>query len=270
MKIRFVGLCFVMALMWASASRAELLLYEGFDYGAPDADPYAGRSIGGKSGGQGWAGPWNVRPERHDWGLGEGLRYGRLDVAGGAAYVEAHAPAGAWGELTRKYPALPTDAGKVYWMSYLVRMSGVVAGDQKWCGIKWNWTGLWAGKNWNANFFGMELPPAVSGRPLLNDQIVLVVMRVAYTQTTMDKHLWINPADETLGGSDLPLETADLAQTNLAKEMPDGNLVLDSIVRSAIDEIRTGTTYASVTPVKKPALLLFGQAGGKTPAVAAR
>lgn len=68
-------------------------------------------------------------------------------------------------------------------------------------------------------------------------------------------HLWVNPDDALLGGSDLKIETADASLTGLLNtEIAFGSFAIYTgsfLGDGDVDEIRFGETFADVTPISE-------------------
>jgi hypothetical protein len=110
--------------MLAGVSHAELVLYEGFDYGDTLT---AGDKLKGADGGVGWAGPWEVSGSQEDLLTYQatGLDYDGITSTGGAAVD------GSW-DPNRDYDGTGYGAdGTVLWFSTLFSTTTPAGNNQK-------------------------------------------------------------------------------------------------------------------------------------------
>lgn len=243
---------------FASGAEAQLLVYEGFTYGSTNA------LLTTASGGA-----WTTSSTDNDAQyISSGLTYGSLQVSGGAARTTT-----AWGSSARLLTYDLGGAGNLdissyneIWLSMLVQTPGAVSnGSESAFGMRMqrnSWSSFQnytAGKGWNnqtANVtsFGGDISGA--DYSTLGTNTFLLVYRFTVGQVG---ELFLNP---TIGGA------APVAGTGQLLTDTNGNLTaIESLALSfrghdkIYDELRIGTTFASVTPVPEPsslALIVLG------------
>jgi hypothetical protein len=246
---------------------AGTLVHEDFNY--PPGP------LSGAGGGTGWSAAWQVdsSPGARDMTVVEGtLSYGNLQTSGNRAR-SAQPVEGRTGfsgsdpfrcdAVRRTVTALtfsdPSPA--VLWLSYLIQIDATHFATQ-WFGLKTTASdNLWFGLNANSPFYGMEMPRTDSRTPFSTNRTDLLVLRVERRPDgKTDKHLWINPAPDSLGGPDPALETATLTHSGAGPVDSIPGILLHCANAGDLDEIRVGETFADVTPVaatEPPASSLF-------------
>jgi hypothetical protein len=283
----------VLALCWIPLAQANIL-YEGFEYGAPNPDPLADDlALNHRDGGFGWHDSltdWERQARavpQQDMGYGAGLSYADLEVLGGAAYASSPTPgAGGWGwnatantwdAIERTYWANPAIFqqydGFSLWVSALLRIDSLAPTTNTngtmnpSAQLSLTHSGMGAtGVGFDGATSFLRLVSAAGNAnstvQVANGETYLLVLQLAYRETTVDRYLWVNPAQSTLGGDDLASATASASVLGGAKPTMHGKVYLDAFSLAVFDEIRVGTTYASVTPViPEPASVLL-LAGG--------
>lgn len=234
----FVSLFAVMA-MTASSSGADLMAYDGFGNG-PLGD------LAGSSGGTGWAGSWT-----HDGGdlvtgvSGGGLEHAGLQSASGAAVTEL----GGFDGMTRygrSFGALPAGTTKIY-VSFLMRDDAGLGG---WGGLLFGTYpfAMWVGSPPGMYSFGLMMSQGlgdISHAPLIPGETNLVVVKISKNTpgTGITYRLYLNPV---IGAAEpsFPLAQFTLGPVN---DIPTA-LAIDNGGGFSTDEIRVGTTWASVVP----------------------
>ncbi len=283
--VRSLGLA-VGFLATTSLATASLLTADGFDYAN-------GSDLNTLNGGSGWNGAWNV-----DGGGGNQtisspspLAYGSLVTSGnyviGSGYRKGgrkldNTFGGVWdsaGFISDVFTVGQIDQGTV-WASFLVSRNKDIP---SWEGfsvfVHQDFTGN-AGvpgnspfhisintsdQSWQVqNMGGNQTSLGTTG---IGDSTFFVLKMELNPSGSNNLYLWLNPSTSTLGGADLAVSTADWSATGLTT----ANARFRSIAveiggtnTGSYDEIRFGTSYASVTPIPEPtavALLLFAAAG---------
>lgn len=283
----------VLVLGWIPLAQANLL-YEGFEYGAPNSDPLADDlALNHRDGGSGWHDSltdWELQQRaipQKDMGYGAGLSYADLEIVGGAAQASVPTPgAGGWGwnstantwdAIERTYWANPAIFqqydGFSLWVSVLLRIDSLAPTTNTdgtmppSAQLSLTHSGMAAtGIGFNGATSFLRLSSAAgnadSAVQVATGQTYLLVLQLAYRETTVDRYLWVNPAQSTLGGDDLASATASASVLGGAKPTMHGKLYLDAFSPVVFDEIRVGTTYAFVTPViPEPASVLLLASG---------
>lgn len=243
-------------ILFPSLVSAALWIHEDFDY--PPGP------LSGAQGGTGWSASWQIDPNpgTRDITVVEGtLSYGNLRTSGNRVR-SAQPTQGRTGfigtdpfrcdTVRRTVTALAfSDPGPaVLWMSVLVRIEAADFAAH-WFGLKTTASdSLWFGLNANSPFYGMEMPRTDSKTPFSTNSTDLLVVRIERRPDgKTDKHLWINPAPDSLGGADPALETATLTSPGGGSVSSIPGILLHCANAGDLDEIRVGETFADVTPV---------------------
>lgn len=224
----------------ATTSSADLIAFDGFGSG-PLAD------LAGSNGGAGWASPW-----MHDGGelitavSGAGLGHAGLESTVGAAVTEAAGIDGST-RYGRSLGALPAGTTTIY-VSFLMRDDAGLGG---WGGLLFGTYpfAMWVGSPPGMYSFGLMMSQGlgdISNAPLIQGETNLVVARISKNTpgTGVTYRLYLNPV---VGGAEpsFPLAQFTLAPVNA---LPTA-LAIDNGGGFTTDEIRVGTTWASVLPV---------------------
>lgn len=228
----------------------ELLAYEGFDYSVatlPSAE--AG------NGGIGWLDPWRsadirppvtVNPEENLPAAARGLGgMGSLDHIGDGQV-----------RRTLKTP-LRLDTNGVYFVSYLFKSLGKAGSDKLRLSLcssqatlpSEGWMKLHFGKNKSDMVFGYLASRRFMTRlPLDKKTTYLLVAKIVACREGPDQTF------ATVYRTDEPIDSEEPASWSLVSPLVDSDLVLDEVwvdmfgnVRQRFDEIRIGSTWASVT-----------------------
>ncbi len=289
MKKTYIAL--LASLLVAAPAGATLLTYEGFSYSS-------GTDLDGLTGGTGWRssqeGDWDNQTNSNSYQIGSpGLSYGSLVVNGnqttsnGGTFESTgrrldNTSGGVWdssGYLSDVFIDPDIDQGTL-WGSFLVRRNAATA---SWDGgpsiqlhrnnTSWSASGsnslqvLWDANNslWTANVNGSGSTNLFGSA--LGETVLFVFKLELSTSGSNNIYLWQNPTG--LGGPDLSVGTADASWTGLGSAAAKFRAISFYAGGSAssattLDEIRFGTTYASVTPIPEPstvAVLGLGLAG---------
>ncbi len=235
--------------MIGATPTAELLAYEGFDYGPANAS-LVGGSLG--NGGSGFAGPWLA-------GLDTGIPTSRFSVGNpsltfpGLAVQGRHARVVAGGAQGARRPTtLPLgEDGTVRYVSLLVRPDANPAATA-YFGLHLVGSAgadLFVGKPGGGDTLSYVLENAggagqvVSPRKVVTNEVVLIVLRLEFNPGNDRISLHLNPTP----GSPEPV-VADAVKTDLdlGIEVIPG---LNGTPAWSADELRVGTTFQSVLPV---------------------
>ncbi|MDY0165627.1 MAG: PEP-CTERM sorting domain-containing protein [Thermoguttaceae bacterium] len=260
----------VLLALPASGLRADLLVYEGFDY------PYASNEpLTGKIGGMGFTGAWQagVHPTT---GVSEdsllindnGLAYPMLATVGNAAWDNS-------GGSQANYRAWDssgyTGTGDVLWFSFLFNTSSVSTSSELRIfalGSDTYSSGAGAMAFTNAT-------PAQEGKGMLHAQLGgsrsggllydhdtdnLVVGRVDFTgnDSAGSVTVWLNPSRNAE-----PIAADGVTRTGTTSTAAWTNLYArgGSAWRGQLDELRIGTSFFDVVPVPEPASGLLAMLG---------
>lgn len=260
----------------AATSQAALLVEESFDYTIGD-------SLVGQSGGTGFSGAWlnannsnrsfpsanpdpSDRPNTAGPDIVDGLSYGPLVVSGGAAYFELGQTGVGWSptkegeahknDSAKRSFASSIDTDNTVWTSMLIGLDDVADPSfGNWAGAKFT-NNYWFGRNAGQSNWGMEKPKTETSIGIGKGDTFLLVMALSPDGAgNYDKHLWVNPAFATLGGPDLDFGTADLSNSQTAASF--SQILGDFAAAGTWDEFRVGDTYADVTPVPEPGVMML-------------
>lgn len=276
----------------AAVSHATLITYEGFDYSTGPLDD--------NNGGTSWKEPWDVQSNNTQYNVSDSspLSFGSLVtngnyMNGGGSFTNAGRRVLAnflsdWdnaGRVSAPFLDEALDQG-VVWGSFLLRINSDITswdnmiitfqGDNN---IPWDQTTANGARivTTGGGTKTFEIKEGSAGSTVTTGitaatgttYLFVTKWELSLTAGANNFYLWIfdNPSNVTLGGSDLLTGTADASLTGLNTEdlrFKNWAFYLDNAVdRISVDELRLGTTFASVTPVPEPATaaMLLGGAG---------
>lgn len=233
----------------APPASAQLLSYDGFGNG-----PIA--NLAGSAGGTGWTAAWSMASDDLTLIAAPGLLYPGLDTTPGGAVTPV--AGGIWPSSVylRSFQAPPAGTSTLY-VSFLLRQ------DAEW--------GMWGGLSFGTYpnemtvgsplgyyTYGLMLSEGladVSNKPLVAGETTLVVVRISQTAPAFRMYL-----DPVVGAPEPAFPEAALG-FGLAT-LP-SFVSLDNGTGFTTDEIRVGTTWASVLPAETAWLDLgLGKVGG--------
>jgi len=275
---------FLLFLVSLSNASAQLIAYSGLE-GAADG------SIEGVSDGFGFGANWDSQSATNFYSVASGdpLSYGSLETSAGGEYVsggnaftnlgrglgtangQAFADAG---YVSNPFSTQVIDQGGELWFSSMVRRDGSANRLE---------IGFTSGTTWAPPAANQLSVQSISGGAwtLVQDGVTssatstspvngtsdFLVMRFDLNGTSSTAHLWVNPAQNLLGGADLTLGSADASLTGLdASQIAFNDLYVflgTGSGQGSADEFRFGTSFADVSPIPEPgsaALLLAGLA----------
>jgi hypothetical protein len=231
----FAGL---MAFVFVPAHvRATPLFAESFNY-------QVGSNLVGQKGGTGFSGPWAISGGSDvDFVSSPGLTYPGYSSVGGAATSSPATTQSPFRYLSTIYGT----PGTVQWASFLVNEVSAAPGDgNQFGGIDFGnlFVGGGAGSglntNWGMNTSGYN-PATSTTIPVVQGQMTLLVLRLAYASGNTDIQLFVDPS---LGTTPT---TPDAEKTDL-------DLLFNYIGFQhrdsmwAIDEVRYGNNFSDVVP----------------------
>lgn len=269
----------------AAPASATLLTYEGFDDKTLGAVHAQEGGIGWKTGTLGFEQGWRNQSNGSDYTVADTtpLSYGSLVtspdgqyMAGGGSFRNVgrqldNKSGGVWdsaGKITNPFTIGDIDRGGLVWVSLLIRKDSSSSFNRYAIGFSSGNVpetlpgNVSLGTNNGATDIFLKGPGTTgdgidTGKDLVQGQTNLWVLRFDFNGSNSSVHAWVNPAFATLGGPDLALVTADVSLTGLTNtsiSFRNLGLILGfNSNNGAADEIRFGTTYASVTPVPEPA-----------------
>jgi len=223
----------------AAPARAQLVAYDGFGNG-----PLA--NLAGSTGGTGWTSAWANASDNLTKISGAGLSYaGLATTPGGAVTPTAN---GTWPSsiYQRAFGTLPAGTNSVY-VSFLMR------DDAAW--------GIWGGVSFGSYpykmtvgsplgmySYGMTLSEGlgdVTNKPLIQGQTTFIVVRISKNTPAagISYRMYINPA---VGSAEPGFADAQYG-VGPVSNLPTA-LSIDNGTGFTTDEIRVGTTWASVLP----------------------
>jgi hypothetical protein len=218
------------------ANADTLVAYEGFNYPA-------GSSINLQNGGSGWSGAWQT-PGGLDATIdGSSLTSGNLAVSGGALMTAGSQPPNQGSSVATWVRDLGTPLGADNTTDYISFLFRPDAGFGFYGGL--NIGNLFVGLSGNQSFYGLEGPANnlnLSTVPVVVGQTVLFVLRVDFLPGDDRLSLYLNPT------SGLPEPAVpDVLKTDLDLGTV-GSLTINNYGGFSTDEIRIGSSFASVTP----------------------
>lgn len=224
-----------------SVASAQLLAYDGFGNG-PRAD------LHGSTGGTGWAGAWSDQTWDAITSIaGPGLFYPGLDLTPGAAVTEVGDGVYPMSSYYRSIGPLPPGTTSLY-VSFLLRAD---AGYGIWGGLKFGTypAAMYVGSPPGMYSYGLMMSEGlgdISNAPLIQGQTTFVVCKITKNAgSSITYRLYLNP---TIGQSE---PSFPLAMYSIGGALPTF-LVMDNGGGFTTDELRVGTTWASVTPAEPP------------------
>jgi hypothetical protein len=258
-----------------SPVKAQLLTYEGFNYAA-------NQSIHSLSGGTGWSGGWDTQIGSAQYQVisSSPLTYGSLQTTGnyinggsgfdGTGRKLATQNGSVWhnaGRVSDPFDAQQLDQG-VVWGSFLLRRN---ANNPNWDNLQVTFhdsNTVWASGPSNESLriqavqnqftaSNKNNPATNITTSALGETLFFVVKwELSLTAGQNNIYLWVNPNPSTLGGADLDTSTATWQATGLNTEdarWKSFKFISGSATSAtSLDEIRFGTSYASVTPIPEP------------------
>lgn len=226
----------------AARSEAQLIAYDGFGNG-----PLA--NLAGSNGGSGWSGVWGDGGDNLTKVAGGGLTYPGLDVTRGAAISPVGG--GVWPNSAyyRSFGPLPEGTTSVY-VSFLMRDDAAF--------------GIWGGISFGSYPFEMTVGSPLgwytyglmlsegngdaTNKPLVLGETTLVVAKVTKNAGAgITYRMYLNP---TIGASEpgFPDALFSVAPVNTLPTV----VAIDNGTGFTTDELRVGTTWASVLPAEPP------------------
>lgn len=299
MKTKRKSLPLLTALVGLSApASGSLVIYEPFDYPATDTDSNDGAFLGdGSQGGGLGLGTWNGTTTNNELEIvSPGMGYtdgvgNSLVVSGAQAYRTARV-----GQATANSPvdaaatAALTGDGSTMWMSFLFRDGGfsgptsalmlasetMVTGDAHNLSAPGYGVGVVIRATANPdraihtayydNSTSYTLQAAANpdfNGPGASDPFLLAAKVNWNPDGTPDEIYVFNITDLTTEPDEADALASDTFDMSLANQQSLGILNIGETQIDGFDEIRFGTTFASVTPIPEPsALTLLGLAGG--------
>lgn len=283
--LRSLGLA-VGLLASTSLVPASLLTADGFDYAS-------GSDLDTLNGGSGWNGAWNVDGGGGNQSISSPspLAYGSLVTTGnyvtGSGYKKGgrkldNSPGGVWdnaGFISDVWTVGRIDQGTV-WASFLLsRNKDISAWEGFSVFVHQDFTGN-AGVPANSPFHisintvdqswqvqNMGGNQTTLGTTAIGDSAFFVLKMELNPTGSNNLYLWLNPSTATLGGADLAVGTANWSTTGLSTDnarFRSFAVEIGGTNTGSYDEIRFGTSYASVTPIPEPSavvLVLVATAG---------
>lgn len=279
----FAALAAVANSLALTSASAALLAYSGFS-------GIANGTVEGAADGVGWGTNWSTQNTTNFYSVANSnpLTYGNLLTSAGGEYVSGgnaftsfgrridNVAGGVFdtaGYLSTPFNQSDVDQGGVLWASTLIRRDGngnlsfgfsggtntswqqAQAGDLR---VSSNSGGAWT--------LGDGSASSVTSVSPVNGTTQLLVLRFDMNGTNSTAHLWVNPAQNLLGGADPDTSTAQASLLGLdaaAIEFRNVAIYLGSGTnQGSADEIRIGQTFADVTPIPEPGVFaaLFGLA----------
>lgn len=228
------------AVVSATAAGDGLIAADGFGNG-PLAD------LDGSTGGVGWAGPWiDVMGDVVTGVVSEGLDYPDLATTPGAALTGLGGSSYPITRYARSFGALPPNTSQIY-VSFLMRDD---AGQGIWGGLLFGTYpfAMWVGSPPGTYSFGLMMSQGlgdISNATLVQGETNLVVVKISKNTpgSGITYRLYLNPA---IGAAEpsFPLAQFALGPVNALPT----SLAIDNGGGFTTDEIRVGTTWASVLP----------------------
>jgi hypothetical protein len=218
------------------ANADTLAEYEGFNYPA-------GSSINLQNGGSGWSGAWQTPGGLDAMISGSSLTSGNLAVSGGALSTAGFQPANQGSSVATWNRALGIPLGTENTTEYLSFLFRPDAGFGFYGGL--NFGGVFVGRSGNQSFYGLEGPANnvnLSNVQVVEGQTVLFVLRVDFLPGNDRLSLYLNPSS----GQPEPA-VPNVVKTDLDLGTVD-SLTINNYGGFTTDEIRIGSSYASVTP----------------------
>ena len=232
----FFGILVPCICLTAMVHGDTLLQYEGFAY-------TSGSSVSGQNGGTGWSGAWGSPGGLDATTTPSSLTSGNLAVSGGALSTAGSQPPNQGASVATWTRLLGTQQGIDNTTVYLSFLLQPDAGDGFYGGI--NFGNVFVGRSGNQSFYGLEGPGndvSLSSVPVVSGQAVLFVLRTDFLAGNDVLSLYLNP---TPGGAEPG--TANVVKTDLDMGTI-SSLTINNYGGFTTDEIRIGSSFASVTP----------------------
>lgn len=233
----------VLALMVCAATAAQadaIFAYEDFNY-------TAGASLNGQNGGAGWSGGWFTPGGLDATVIAQSLSFGGLGVSGGAVSTAGFQPPNQGSSVSFFERDLDTPLGADGTTVYLSFLLQPDAGSGFYGGIGFG--NVFIGRSGNQSAYGLEGPVndiELSAVPVFEGQTVLLVLEAQFLAGDDVLSLFVNPTP----GPSQPA-TPDAVKTDVDVGTVTG-LVLNNYGGYTYDEIRIGSTFASVTEAPEP------------------
>jgi hypothetical protein len=220
-----------------SAVTGTLIAYDPFNY-------TPGSQLVGLSGGQGWNGPWQQNGPGASTLIGsDNLTYGNLVTSGHCAATQSGNPIGNAHPL-----ATPLGiSGTVVWFSILLRPIDPIGADNYGGYFSLNFGNLFIGKPGASSYYALDF---LSGGDMVPTNVqaqqnvtVFLVVRATFKDGPDQFDLWVNPVPGQ------PLPAPDATKTDLDVGTFT-SVNIGASTRCEFDEMRVGTSYASVSPTQ--------------------
>jgi hypothetical protein len=218
------------------ANADALIAYEGFNYPA-------GSSINQQNGGSGWSGAWQTLGGQTAIIDGSSLTSGNLAVSGGALATAGFQPPNQGSSVATWIRDLGTPLGADNTTDYFSFLLQPDAGFGFYGGL--NIGNLFVGLSGKQSFYGLEGPANnlnLSNVPVVVGQTELFVLRVDFLPGDDMLSLYLNPTP----GLPEPA-VPDVLKTDLDVGMV-SSVTINNYGGFSTDEIRIGSSFASVTP----------------------
>ncbi len=240
-RIRLAGTISVgLMLACAATSNAQLIAYDGFSN-------FPLSNLNGSTGGTGWTSAWSMGGDNITKVTHAGLDYpGLLTSEGGAVTSVAD---GTWPNTAyyRSFGPLPQGTTAMY-VSFLMRDNAAYG---MWGGISFGNYPLemTVGSPLGYYMYGLMISEGlgdVSNMPLIQGQTTLVVCKITKNAGAgVTYRMYLNP---TIGSNE-PGFPAAMFAVNGAAALPT-TVAIDNGTGFTTDELRIGTTWASVLPAE--------------------
>ena len=262
---------------------AELIAYEPFDYGRVQwyaSDSVLGEGIAGLAGGIGWAGAWTSRGSKNagipvypdDYPAGSRVAplvytdgFGHTLQTSGSQIRTAFGN-NSWDQRLLSEPI--GELGSTIWVSFLAQSDGIATASPRYAFVELENSGtsnpLWLGKvtpnttgNWGIQMQNAPVTSADFGDDAKMDLQTFFVMKLEFPDAVDGQtgvSVWLNPLDLTDESAlSTPVFSGTMQYSIWDQVGVRGRYSTD------FDEIRIGTSFASVAPVPEPASgFLFG------------
>ena len=236
-----LGIVLVLSVFSTVAARADSpFANEGFSY-------TVGSSLGGQNGGSGWVGSW-LTPGGLDATItAQSLSFGGLEVSGGAVTTAGFQPLNQGSSVAFWLRNLATPLGADGTTVYLSFLLQPDAGYGFYGGI--NFGNVFVGRSGNQADYGLEGPVndlSLSNAEVVQGQTVLLVLEAQFQAGDDLLSLFVNPTPGQ------PQPGTPSATKNDLDVGTVTAVVINNYGGYTTDEIRIGTTFASVTAVPEP------------------
>lgn len=236
-----LGTVFVLAVFSVVAAQADTLsAYEGFQY-------TAGSSINGQNGGSGWSGGWFTPGGLDATTSATGLSFSDLLVSGGGATTAGSQPPNQGSSVAFWLRSLSTPLGADGTTAYLSFLLQPNSGFGFYGGV--NFGNVFIGRSGNQADYGLEGPTndlSLSNVAVAQGQTVLLVLEAQFQAGNDQLSLFVNPVP----GAPQPA-TPSAVKSNVDVGTV-SSIAINNYGGFTTDEIRIGSTFASVTPAAVP------------------